>query len=545
MERRLTLAQKLTMFIAVSVIGMSAIVFVFFFAYFQPGADRITTDSVQRGAESSALVYASRWNYDIITAKVMASEGNADGTLERNISAVLQESPVIVGMAVFAKKDSAADARLLKDSHFMMIAQKSREELNVTRFLSTVKDFRESRSLIMNDYVFSGAPVMVEDQVEGYLVYVESMKKYNEFQARFSVGMTLLLICFMVIQLVAVFVVGNRAVRPIKTLADTASKIAAGDLSQTIDIDKSEVAETAILSASIRDMSRAINEQVTLIKELTQNVSSVSRDVSRAMSHMAGSAAEQAAAVSETATTVEEMEKTGKNVAGAVKRIVDAAERSAEASNRGRDAVDAASSIIIRIKEDSGNISRHSRALLSNVEEIGNIINSVNAISEQSKILAVNASIEAAKAGEFGAGFAVVAQEVKNLAGQSKEATEQITHTLTSIRQAIENMVRMARDGEERTVQGVSQIASTGAIVNDLSEAIQEASMVAAEIDSAVSQQAMGLSQIATAMDEINASAAENQDISHQMEQSTAQISNSLEELAVLVDVWNTTEAKK
>ncbi|MBN2716593.1 MAG: methyl-accepting chemotaxis protein, partial [Deltaproteobacteria bacterium] len=161
---------------------------------------------------------------------------------------------------------------------------------------------------------------------------------------------------------------------------------------------------------------------------------------------------------------------------------------------------------------------------------------------EQSKILAVNASIEAAKAGEFGSGFAVVAQEVKNLAGQSKDATEQITHTLTSIRQSVEMMVRLSRAGEERTVQGVESIANAGAIVNDLSDAIQEASEVANEIESSVNQQSMGLSQIASAMDEINISASENQEISHNMERGTTEITEALKELNMLVDVWTTAD---
>jgi methyl-accepting chemotaxis protein len=100
-------------------------------------------------------------------------------------------------------------------------------------------------------------------------------------------------------------------------------------------------------------------------------------------------------------------------------------------------------------------------------------------------------------------------------------------------------MVVMARNGEERTDEGVSAITNTGAILNDLSYAIQEASKVANEIDSAVSQQSMGLSQISAAMDEINVGSVENQKISQNMDETTMKLTSNLEELAVVVDIWS------
>lgn len=544
MKRRLTLAQKLTASIALAVIIQTIFVFGSFISYFRPRLEKNTYSMIQRGAQSSAELYASRWSYEILAAKTIFDGKTGDKELNGLIQETIKENPGVSGIAVYSVKDAS------KDSKEIVSLKKRTEELvrvqfadmDYVKFLGTVNDFEKNASVVDGDFVISGAPVHVENKVEAYLVYSESIEKYNQAGKTFSIGMSLVVVFFMLLQLVAIFWIGSRNGRPLMELAKTASQIAAGDLTRGISIDKEAVSETAILSQAISEMSTAIHEQVSLVKTLTIQASGVSKDVAKAMSHLASSATEQAAAVSQTASTVEEMEKSGKSVAEAVKRIVEAAERSAEASTRGRQAVDMASSIIVKIKDDSGNISMHSRSLLSSVEEVGNIINSVNSIAEQSKILAVNASIEAAKAGEYGSGFAVVAQEVKNLAGQSKDATEQITRTLTSIRQSVEGMVRLARDGEERTTHGVSSIANTGAIVNDLSDAIQEASEVANEIDSAVGQQSLGLSQIASAMDEINISASENQQISYQMEKSTVEMTHSLEELSVLVDVWTTLE---
>lgn len=540
MKRRLSLAQQLTASIAIAVLIQTAFVFSIFWGYFEPRLEQAMHQVVQRGATSDAQLYASRWNYEVMVAANMLVPGDLDKDLQGKIKQLLKNKTDVSGLAIFkVNQSSSAKFNSLK-KQTQILAKDSSGKINFDVGFVGLKSFKEHSNLIVGDNVYAGVPVMVEQDIIGYLVFVRSIQKFHRDVRNFKWGMVVVIAIFFILQLGAIFWIGSRAGKPLKRLAKTASQIAGGDLTQKATADTTSAAETASLSKAIDDMAQAIHEQVSLIKTLTLQASGSSKGVAKAMSQLASSASEQAAAVSQTAITVEEMEKSGKHVAAAVKRIVDAAVRSAEASTRGREAVDTASGIIVKIKADSANISVHSRTLLTHVEEVGNIINSVNAISEQSKILAVNASIEAAKAGEYGSGFAVVAQEVKNLAGQSKDATEQITRTLTSIRQSVEGMVRLARDGEERTALGVSSISNTGAIVNDLSDAIQEASEVADEIDSSVSQQSMGLSQIASAMDEINISASENQQISKKMESSTLEMTRSLDELSVLVDVWTT-----
>ncbi len=544
MTRRLTLAQKLTGSILIAVTVEVALVFGTFLGYFGPRLERTTFDAFEQSVQANAQTYAAKWSYEILLSSPDATEAERDNSeLSKAISKVLKEEKGVSGIAIYKiNSEKAANKSLSIKKKIDLITQKQRRGEQFTIDFSKIKSLTKDVTFISGANAFGGTPVTVEGENVGYLVYVRSIKGYQNEMKFFKSGMAGVMLIFVLLQSIAVFLIGVNTGRPVTRLAETAGQIAAGDLTRQVTIPRRSVTEITLLSKAILEMSEAIHQQVVLIKSLTLKTSGVSQNVAKAMSHLASSASQQAAAVSETATTVEEMEKTGKTVVDAVQRIVEAAERSAEASTRGRQAVTTANGIMIKIKEDSANISTHSRTLMANVEEVGNIINSVNSISEQSKILAVNASIEAAKAGEFGSGFAVVAQEVKNLAGQSKEATEQITRTLTSIRHSVEMMVRLSREGEDRTAQGVSSIGNAGAIVNDLSDAIQEASQVANEIETAVNQQSTGLSQIASAMDEINISASENQSISHNMEKSTLEMTDALEELSVLVDVWTTVE---
>jgi methyl-accepting chemotaxis protein len=415
----------------------------------------------------------------------------------------------------------------------------SGQEIDTSSLVEAVRDVLKGGTATRGELVVAVAPALAEEQAKGLVVYTESLADYLRFKSRLQlIALGAMLLCLL-ISVGVVYLVGGAAARPINRLVDAAERLAAGDL-RDIRIDAGGSAETQRLGIAVKGMAEALEEQVAGIQKLTADISGVTREVAQAMAHLSSSASEQAAAVAETAATVEEMEQAGRSAAGNATQIVDASEKTTEASIRGRQAVDTTSQIILKIKEDSQEISSRSKQLLGNLEEVGNIIGSVNAIAEQSKILAVNASIEAAKAGEYGMGFAVVAQEVKDLAQQSKEATLQITGTLNSIRQAIENMVGTAAGGERRTEEGVRTVANAGAIVNDLSEAIRENAEFANVIATSVNQQTLGLTQIASAIEQINVSARENQDISRKIEDGIRRLSTSMERLADLVGRWKT-----
>jgi methyl-accepting chemotaxis protein len=379
----------------------------------------------------------------------------------------------------------------------------------------------------------------ISGKIAGYVMLVTSKEIYNEQKESSIAVLIIVVIIGLALATVSAYVIGGRLTRPIGTLVEAAERIADGDL-ERIDIASEGSQELHRLGASIKRMAEAMQSQVLAIKNLTTKITTISRETEGTMTNLASSAAQQAAAVNETAATVEEMEKAGQSSAGNAKHIVAAAEKTAEASKRGRHTVEKTYEIIMQIKDDSHDLSEKSKNLLNSVEEVGNIIQSVNSIAEQSKILAVNASIEAAKAGEFGSGFAVVAQEVKDLAQQSKDATLQITGTLTAIRAAIETMVGTAQRGKERTAEGVNSISNAGAVMNDLSEAIRENSDFAKLIASNIQQQTIGLTQIAAAVEEINTTALENQSISRNIVHGTRQMNETLGLLRDMVGRWRT-----
>jgi methyl-accepting chemotaxis protein len=134
----------------------------------------------------------------------------------------------------------------------------------------------------------------------------------------------------------------------------------------------------------------------------------------------------------------------------------------------------------------------------------------VNDLAEQSNLLAVNAAIEAAKAGEQGKGFAVVAQEVKSLAAQSKQATAQVRAILGDIQKATSAAVMAAEQGSKAVEVGMRRSGEVGESIRALADSIEEAARAATQIVASAQQQLVGMDQVALAMQNIEQASAQN-----------------------------------
>src|SRR4030042_393831 len=167
-------------------------------------------------------------------------------------------------------------------------------------------------------------------------------------------------------------------------------------------------------------LTRSITRQ---LRESIAQISSSSAEILAMTTQVASTASETATSVTETTTTVEEVKKTSQVSSQKAKYVSESAQKTMQVSQGGKKSVDDSIDVMNHISKQMQAIAESIVRLSEQSQAIGEIISTVNDLAEQSNLLAVNASIEAAKAGEQGKGFAVVAQEVKNLAEQSKQAT--------------------------------------------------------------------------------------------------------------------------
>jgi methyl-accepting chemotaxis protein len=297
--------------------------------------------------------------------------------------------------------------------------------------------------------------------------------------------------------------------RPLKISVQTADRIASGDL--TIDISTAEKRrdELGLLLQAFIKMVINLRGSVKDINEGVNVLGSSASEILAATTQVASGTAETATAISETTATVEEVQQAAKLSAQKAKNVADSAQKLAQVSQNGQMAVDETVKGMNRIREQMDSIAQTVVRLSEQSQSIGGIIASVTDIADQSNLLAVNAAIEAAKAGEQGKGFAVVAQEIKNLAEQSKQSTSQVRNILNDVQKATSAAVMATEQGSKAVEAGVKQSALAGEAIRILAESSNEAVQASTQIVASSQQQVVGMDQIGVAMQNINQAGTE------------------------------------
>jgi methyl-accepting chemotaxis protein len=272
------------------------------------------------------------------------------------------------------------------------------------------------------------------------------------------------------------------------------------------------------------------------LKESTSQLSSSASEIVAMTTQVAAGASETATAVSETTTTVEEVKQTAQVSSQKAKTVSDSAQKAAQVSQLGKKSVEQTIEGMTHIREQMESVADSIVRLSEQSQAIGEIISSVNDLAEQSNLLAVNAAIEAAKAGEQGKGFAVVAQEVKSLAEQSKQATAQVRTILMDVQKATSAAVMAAEQGSKAVEAGVRQSAEAGDAIKVLSESMVEAAQSATQIAASSQQQLVGMDQVALAMENIKQASTQNAASTKQAEQAAQNLHELGQKLKQLVD---------
>jgi methyl-accepting chemotaxis protein len=332
----------------------------------------------------------------------------------------------------------------------------------------------------------------------------------SEESAKQSVRLIIIISAVALVVSAAIIILLNNVIaRPLSEIARVAEQVATGDLTiQTPYADRRD--EVGTLAQTFRRMISSLSSLNREILEGVNVLASSASEILASTTQMAAGAAEAATAVSQTTTTVEEVKQTAQLSSQKAKYVSDSAQRAAQSSVNGKLAVEESIAGMNRIKDQMGSIAESIVRLSEQGQAIGEIITTVNNLAEQSNLLAVNAAIEAAKAGEQGKGFAVVAQEVKNLADQSKQATAQIRTILNDIQRATNAAVMATEQGTKAVESGVKQSTEAGKSIQQLTESITESSQAATQIAASSQQQSVGMDQVVLAMDNIKQASSQN-----------------------------------
>ncbi len=271
-----------------------------------------------------------------------------------------------------------------------------------------------------------------------------------------------------------------------------------------------------------RSVARRVGSAIEAIEK-------TGRELVATTSQQAAAVRQTVAAVSETATILAEVQQTSELTTTKAGITVEAGGQSIAKSQTATQAVEQGMQSMQQIREDVSRIAGNILELSEKNISIGEFVQSVNLLAEQSNLLSVNAAIEAAEAGEHGRRFAVVAGEVKALAEQSKLATKQIRDILADVQKSSNMSVMVTEQGTKRVEEGTKVIGLLGDVIEELAQSIRDATDAAEQIAASSREQLTGIEQISTAMDEIERASKE-------ASESAITIENSAKTLAEVGD---------
>ncbi len=381
-----------------------------------------------------------------------------------------------------------------------------------------------------------GNPIDALNKGLNWAIVAEQNKDELDAPLRASMFSLLIAGAFVALFVVVVSLVfGTTLVRPIRQLIARLRDMAEGegDLTQRMDQDRRD--EMGEVGQWFNKFVQHVESMIVELGAVADSVAAASTQIAASSEEMAQGMGNQTAQINEISRSIEEMSAS----------VIEVARKSADASNAATEAG--------RIAEDGGQVVRDTidgmhaidqavssssdsvRELGQLGERIGEVIIVINDIADQTNLLALNAAIEAARAGEHGRGFAVVADEVRKLADRTTQATEEIGGSITAIQTGTTQAVQRMEGGTEQVKAGVERATVAGENLEKIVSSARDVSAMVQSIAAAAEEQSASSEQVSKSAEQIASVARESGDGAGQAAAAATDLSQKAEQMRSLV----------
>lgn len=335
-------------------------------------------------------------------------------------------------------------------------------------------------------------------------------------QTSFTLLVILMIITIIISVAIAIFF-ARFLTRPIEKLSQATKEVAAGNLAvKEVSIDsKDELAELAhsfnTMIHQLQKLVGNVSQSSTFVAASAQQLLASTEQSSKATQHITSSIQEVASGsrlqeehITNNQQTLEEISKGVERVAHATNEVSSLSDEALKMTEHGQISIDHVVEQMQQINHSTTDSASRIRLLNERSSEIANIVNVITEISDQTNLLALNAAIEAARAGEHGKGFAVVADEVRKLAEQSKQSADDIAALIQEIQQETQHAVTSMDHGTKDVAAGIEAVSVVGDGFTRINEAIQHITNEITDITNFAEEMAHSSNQIVDAMEKIS-----------------------------------------
>lgn len=491
--------------LGVSLLGFSLVVTVVF--------SHFAFDFVRTEVVTSSYLDKGRTAYNILDTAVQ---------FDRNPSALRKRQLEKEMVELIQHTDNIFDVLINGDPELGISAPRNREivsDLEATRsywtntvrpMLERLPDSDANPAYLgrLSDAIRAFSGRMTESMDRIYIEAASQVERARYLQYALSfVALSLLVLTFVYVRSVT---------RRTKQLAIVADMIADGNLGVRAPSEGED--EIAHLGVSFNQMTQELAAKIETeqsarerlevlfkaVNETSENLLQAANEFQDVMKHSARSMNKQSSAVTRTVENVAQIVKNADTVASLSEKVSSKAGHATEVSREGREAIEETTAAVSDAKANSEELRTVIRVLSEREQSISEIVQAVNFIADRTNLLALNASIEASRAGENGKGFSVVASEIRTLAGKSIEATDQAKNILEEIGASTKHALKATEDGVTKAEHALQMIEKTRGTIRMLEKIISESSQQAIDITASINRQRGDVSEVREALNHID-----------------------------------------
>ncbi|MCR8935217.1 MULTISPECIES: methyl-accepting chemotaxis protein [unclassified Pseudomonas] len=324
------------------------------------------------------------------------------------------------------------------------------------------------------------------------------------------IGLLVMLASGLLIGLLSLWLVNRNLVEPIRKLIDYVSQLSRGQLAERVTNERQdELGNLATAANTLRDF---LADTFSRLQRSASDLDSASGELNAIATTMAGGTNEQFNRTDQVATAMNEMSATAQEVARHAADAARAADDADQSAQQGEKVMQTTIHSITQMRGEIANTATVIRRLEADSGRIGKVLEVIRGIAEQTNLLALNAAIEAARAGEAGRGFAVVADEVRNLAQRTAESIIEINQIIQSVQTGAVDAAHAIDNGQARSDESVEQVTQAGAMLERITHAVEAIRDMNRQIATAAEEQTSVAEDISRNLTEITAIASTNLD---------------------------------